>query len=145
MAGIVTTLPPLIEKPPGNNASNPAGLSGVTYTFALLGLGQTWTATQTFPLGMIVLNAADVAGSFSASQMPAFTGDVTTVGGSITTTIAANAVTNAKAAQMAAYTIKGNATGGTANATDIAFSSLLSSTSFTYTQVETGACACGAG
>ena len=141
MTGIVTTLPPLIEKPPGNNASNPAGLSGVTYTFALLGLGQTWTATQTFPLGMIVLNAADVAGSFSASQMPAFTGDVTTVGGSIVTTIAANAVTNAKSAQMAAYTIKGNATGGTANATDIAFSSLLSSTSFTYTQVETGAAA----
>lgn len=39
-------------------------------------------------------------------------------------TIAANAVTNAKAAQMTALTLKGNATTSTANATDLAGSSL---------------------
>ena len=45
------------------------------------------------------------------------TGDVTSVGNA--TTIGTNAVTNAKAAQMATLTIKGNNTGGTANAADL--------------------------
>jgi hypothetical protein len=47
------------------------------------------------------------------------TGDVTTTSNGNATTIAANAVTNAKAAQMAANTIKGNNTGATANAADL--------------------------
>jgi hypothetical protein len=120
MAGIVTSVPPLVQQPPGQSSSNPAGLPGVTYTVANLNLAQTWGAKQTFPLGNISLNAADItSGTLPAAQMPALTGDVTTVAGAVATTIAPNAVTNAKAAQMAAYTIKGNATGATANATDI--------------------------
>jgi len=53
------------------------------------------------------------------------TGDVTAGPGtgSQAATIAANAVTNAKAAQMAANTLKGNPTGSTANASDIAIPS----------------------
>lgn len=49
------------------------------------------------------------------------TGDVTAGpgSGSQATTIAANAVTNAKAAQMASHTFKGNNTGSTANASDL--------------------------
>ncbi len=49
------------------------------------------------------------------------TGDVTAGPGSSSqaATIALNAVTNAKAAQMAAHTIKGNNTGSTANALDL--------------------------
>jgi len=49
---------------------------------------------------------------------PNHSGDVTSVGGGAQT-IAANAVTNAKAAQMATNTIKGNNTGGTANSLDL--------------------------
>jgi hypothetical protein len=48
------------------------------------------------------------------------TGDVTGSGtSSLATTIAANAVTNSKLAQMASHTYKGNNTGSTANAADI--------------------------
>lgn len=57
-------------------------------------------------------------GALSVAALPAFTGDVTTSAGSATTTIAANAVTNAKAAQMAGNTIKCNPTSTAANATD---------------------------
>lgn len=52
-------------------------------------------------------------------QRSALTGDVTATAGSNATTIAANVVTNAKAAQMGAMTVKGNNTGGTANALDL--------------------------
>jgi hypothetical protein len=50
------------------------------------------------------------------------TGDVTSVGNA--STIAANAVTNAKMATMAAYTIKANATGSSAVPTDVSIPAL---------------------
>ena len=49
---------------------------------------------------------------------PNHSGDVTSVSDGVTT-IAANAVTNAKAAQMATMTMKGNNTGSTANPIDL--------------------------
>lgn len=61
----------------------------------------------------------DVSGTLLAAQFPALTGDVTATAGSVATTIANNAVTNAKAAQMAAHTHKGNNTASTANALDL--------------------------
>lgn len=60
-----------------------------------------------------------LTGSLSCSQLPAFTGDVTTSAGSCATAIAANVVANSMLAQMAANTIKGNNTAGTANAADL--------------------------
>lgn len=57
--------------------------------------------------------------SIVAAQMPALTGDVTTSAGAVATTIANNAVTNAKSAQMAANGFKGNNTGGASNPIDL--------------------------
>lgn len=55
---------------------------------------------------------------------PNHTGDVTSVGDGATT-IANNAVTNAKAAQMGANTVKSNITGSTANAADNDIATML--------------------
>lgn len=67
----------------------------------------------------VTFNAKQAAGNY----LTALTSDVTASGpGSAAATIAANAVTNAKAAQMATLTIKGNNTGGTANSLDLTVS-----------------------
>jgi hypothetical protein len=57
-----------------------------------------------------------------AFQRAALTGDVTASANTNATTIANNAVTNAKAADMAANTIKANPTAGTADPQDLAIS-----------------------
>ncbi len=72
--------------------------------------------------------ASNIAsGTLAAARLPAFgSGDVSfaTAGGA--GTIANAAVTNAKLAQMAASTIKGNITGGSATPTDVPLSTLRS-------------------
>jgi hypothetical protein len=56
----------------------------------------------------------------TGNYVTAGTGDVVFTGpGSVAATISSNAVTNAKTAQMAAHTFKGNNTGSTANAIDL--------------------------
>ena len=70
-----------------------------------------------------VFNSATVIKDSGSAPTPnaitALTGDVTATGpGSAAATIALNAVTNAKAAQMLANTVKCNPTGSTANAQD---------------------------
>jgi hypothetical protein len=62
MSGIIVTTPPTVEVQPGNNANNPSSLPPVTYRYALLNVSQTWGGVQTFPLGTISINAADVLG-----------------------------------------------------------------------------------
>lgn len=65
-----------------------------------------------------------VTGTLQAAQFPALTGNVTTTAGSLATTIVASAVANSMLANAAAFTIKGNATSGSAAPTDISIPAL---------------------
>jgi hypothetical protein len=58
--------------------------------------------------------ATQLTGTLPAAQFPALTGDVTTPGGSLATTIAAGAVTLGKMATLGANSVIGNATGSAA-------------------------------
>jgi hypothetical protein len=58
-------------------------------------------------------------GVLQAAQEPAHTGDVTNAAGSLALTIAANAVSNAKLAQVATARIKGRKTAGTGDVEDL--------------------------
>jgi hypothetical protein len=64
----------------------------------------------------------------TAAQMPALTGDVTSSAGSVATTIAANAVTNAKMATMTNLTVKSNISGGVATPLDNTMTAILDAT-----------------
>lgn len=99
--------------------------------------GQWWWDTSSTPADVLrVYDGAQWVASATMNtsahtflvvcgQLPALTGNVTTTGGGCAATIANNAVGNTKLAQMAATTIKGNATGSTANPADNTLSAYL--------------------
>lgn len=81
-------------------------------------------AAQRTTLGLATIassgSASDLgAGTVPAARMPALTGDVTSTVGTVATTIANDAVTNAKLANMATATIKGRTTAGTGDPEDL--------------------------
>ena len=97
------------------------------------------TAKVTYALMQNVAALSVVGRSANTSGVPAAiscvaasdavlreSGSVLGCGTVATAGIANNAITNAKAAQMAAYTLKGNSTGSTANQTDIDVTALTS-------------------
>ena len=67
---------------------------------------------------------SNLSGSLASTQMPALNGDVVSSAGSTATTIGTNAVTLAKMAQAASYTLLGNTTNATANLTAFTIGSL---------------------
>jgi len=61
--------------------------------------------------------------------MPALTGDISTVAGTVSTSIGNNVVTNAKLASVATATFKGRVTAGTGNVEDLSVSQVKSALS----------------
>jgi len=91
---------------------NNLSLTALTNGFAIS--GGTTSKTLTVPAD------ASVSGLNTGDQTITLTGDVTGSGtGSFAATIASNSVTNAKAAQMPANSIKGNNTASVANSLDL--------------------------
>ncbi len=101
-------------------------LNATVITSSLTSVG-TLTTGATGAGFTVALSTSTITGTLPATAFPALTGDVTTAGGALATTIANNAVTNAKSAQMAAVTLKGNPTNATANAADFTLASLTQS------------------
>lgn len=116
----------LITAASTNAVVAPAGtLTGTT-------LASNVVTSSLTTIGTLVAGAVPttlLTGTLQAAQFPALTGDVTNTAGFLATTIANNAVSNAKLSQMGAYTIKMNATGSTANATDTQIPSLTNKAS----------------
>lgn len=107
MAGVIVTIPPTVEVQPGSNASNPTSLPPITYQYAMLNIPQTWGGVQTFPLGTISINAADVLGLEAA--ISGFEPLHTYLDQEITSGATANVVTNVE-------TVRVNKTVGSATA-----------------------------
>jgi len=87
-------------------------------TSDVAGLGALATAS-------VVNLGTQATGTLQSAQAPALAGDVTTVAGSLATTIATNAVSNAKQAQMAPFTFKANGTATAANPQDLSIDQTL--------------------
>jgi hypothetical protein len=76
--------------------------------------------------------ATQLSGTLAAGQFPALTGDVTTPGGSLATTIAAGAVTLGKMAALGANSVIGNATGSAATPSAVSMTSAPTANTVVY-------------
>lgn len=96
------------------------GDAGDTYSVSTAGTQDLGSGSLVFTAGDFVIYSGTVWQKVDSDQTVTLTGDVTGSGnGSFATTIANDAVTNAKLANMAAHTFKGNNTGSTADPLDL--------------------------
>lgn len=134
----------------GNNTGSPAAPLDLSVTQAVaLMLGSNSGYLKGNGSGVLssatAVPTTDLSGALQAAQEPAHTGDVTNTAGSLALAIGTNIVTNAKAAQMAAETIKSNLTGGTANASDNTIASVAAAFPAVTTSAQGMAPASGGG
>lgn len=107
-----------VNLPPGTAPSSPSdGDLWFTTTGFFMRYGGN-PAMQVERVGHVHPANDITSGTLAAGRMPALTGDVTTTVGTVATTIANDAVTNAKLANMAANSIKLNNTGAAADPID---------------------------
>lgn len=127
-----TTMTLQVKSPGGTNAAQPVQTSGTALSggevqtgaiYKVVRLGSSWQlfpgrfTFSSFPRGtdgQLVIGQTGADSSYNTVS-----GDATLSKTGLIT-LGTNVVTNAKAAQMAADTVKVNNTGGTANATDLA-------------------------
>lgn len=96
--------------------SSTATISGTnTGNVTLAGENYLSIASQVITAGAVDLSGTNATGILAAGRFPALTGDVTTSSGALATTIANNAVTLAKMAQVATATFLGRTTAATGN------------------------------
>lgn len=102
-----------------------SNLSGTnTGNVTLAGENYLSLAGQAITANAVNLSGTNVTGTLAAARFPALTGDITTTAGSIATTIAASAVTNAKMANMVTKTYKGRTSAGTGVPEDVPVATL---------------------
>lgn len=103
----------------GNGTAISAATVGTDYSVGTSAL-TTGLLKSTTGTGALTIAISGTDYQPAGNYITALSGDVVTTGpGAVAGTIQSNVVTNAKLAQMAANTIKGNNTGGTTNALDL--------------------------